>query len=485
MTAAEERSPGRTLSNLASLDFTRPGPAVVLAIVYLLTRLPWIGVGYGSDPDAARVAITADWFWRTGEFYPSRLPGYPLYELIASALFPFGPVVLNLSTLAVSFVGVLLFAAILKRLRVEPKGVLTLAFAFAPMIWINSSVTLDYLWGLTFLLAAYLAAIDRRWLVAGVLFGVAIGCRPTIAAMALPFFVLIVRERRRRPLIEFFAVAGIVSVIAFLPIIVNYRFGFLDFFDVRPTWGKFARTLGVEAFGLATMLGFIVIGLLSWRRFLRLPDLIRRDVHVAFALLAILLVFMSFFRLPLEEAYLTPMLPFLILIIARLFARPAVLAFCALLVIGGLVDFHTRSERGWTQPVAAIAAIRPQPGRVIVDYELRHHRLKVAKGMRALDLPPNSVVTAGFYYPIFVAQYRDELELTMPEGVRRDLIGPLSDLSEARDARGVVYIWLMSPGDARRYRAAGYRTYTMDLDGSDVLVTYENYLPQHERFGVR
>lgn len=482
---AAARSPGRTLSDLAALDFTRPGPAVVLAIVYLLTRLPWIGAGYGADPDAARVAISADWFWRTGEFYPSRLPGYPLYELIASALFPFGPVVLNLATLAVSFAGVLLFAAIVKRLRVEPKGVLTLTFAFAPMIWINSSVTLDYLWGVSFLLAAYLGVIERRWALAGVLFGVAIGCRPTIAAMALPFFVLLVRERRVRPMIEFFAVAGVTGLIAFVPIIVNYGFAFLDFFDVRPTWGKFARTLGVETFGLTTMLGFIVIALLSWRRFLRLPDLLRRDVHLAFALLAVLLVFMSFIRLPLEEAYLTPMVPFLILTVARLFARPAVLAFCALLVMGGLVDFHTTSDQGWTQPVAAFRAIRPQPGRVLIDYELRHHRLKVAEGMRTLDLPSNSVVTAGFYYPIFVAQYRDELDLTMPEGVRRDLIGPLSDLSEARDERGIVYIWLMSPGDARRYRAAGYRTYTMDLDGSDVLVTYENYLPQHERFAVR
>jgi hypothetical protein len=171
--------------------------------------------------------------------------------------------------------------------------------------------------------------------------------------------------------------------------------------------------------------------------------------------------------------------------VARLLARPALLAFCALLVMGGLVDFHSTSEQGWSEPVAAFAAIRPQPGRVLVDYELRHHRLKVAEGMRTLELPPNSVVTAGFYYPIFVAQYRDELELTFPEGVRRDLIGPLTDLSEARDERGVAYIWLMSPGDARRYRNDGYRTFTMDLDGDDVLVTYENYLPQHERFGVR
>jgi len=105
--------------------------------------------------------------------------------------------------------------------------------------------------------------------------------------------------------------------------------------------------------------------------------------------------------------------------------------------------------------------------------------------MRTLDLPPDSVVTAGFYYPIFVAEYYDDLTLTLPKGFRRGLIGPLTDLSEARDERGVTYIWLMAPGDARRYRERGYRTFTMDLDGSDVLVTFENYLPQHERFAVR
>ena len=43
----------------------------------------------------------------------------------------------------------------------------------------------------------------------------------------------------------------------------------------------------------------------------------------------------------------------------------------------------------------------------------------------------------------------------------------------------------MSPGEARRYRERGYRTFTMDLDGSDVLVTFENYLPEDERFAVR
>jgi hypothetical protein len=266
---------------------------------------------------------------------------------------------------------------------------------------------------------------------------------------------------------------------------LNYRLEFLSFFDVRPSWGKFARTLGVEAFGMATMLGLLGVALLSWRRLIELPARLRRDVHLAMAVLAILLVGMSFMRLPLEEAYLTPIVPFLLIGAARLLSRPALVAVCMLLVAGGLVDFHTGSAEGWSQPATAVMNLRPQPGRVLVDYELRKHRLHVAEGMRTLDLPPNSVVTAGFYYPIFLAEYYDELDLTLQKGFRRRLIGPLTDLSEARDERGVVYIWLLAPGDARRYREQGYRTFTMSLDEEDVLQPFELYLPEHERFAVR
>src|SRR5205823_4855240 len=142
-------------------------------------------------------------------------------------------------------------------------------YAFAPMIWINSSITLDYLWGVTFILAAYLAVLKGRPLLGGVLLGLAVGCRPTSALMALPFFVLLARERRPRPVLEFFAAMGVTSLLVFAPVMLNYRLSFLNFFDLRPTWGKFARTLGVEAFGLAPLAGMLVVALLSWRRLLR------------------------------------------------------------------------------------------------------------------------------------------------------------------------------------------------------------------------
>lgn len=472
-------------SALLTLDFTQPRAAVSLALLMLLSRLPWLVLGYGADPDTWRVAMSARYLWRHGEYYPSRLPGYPLHELTAAALYPGGPLLTNLATLIVSVAGVLCFTAILKRLRLEPKGLLTLAFAFAPQTWINSSITLDYMWGLTFVLAAYLALLVRRPALGGVLLGIAIGCRPTSAVAALPFAVLLGRQRRLGPLLSFGLAAALIAAIAFLPVWLRYGPAMFNFFDVRPTWHRVARTAGVDAFGLATVIGSLLVLTLSWRRLLLLPRLLQRDVHLAVAVLMLLLTAMAFLRLPLEAKYLTPVAPFALLAAGRLLRRQAVIALCLLLILGSLVDLHTTSPSGWRQPVEALAGIRPQPGRALVDYALRRQRLDIVAGIRTLDVLPHSVVTAGFYYPIFAERYGDDLTLILPKGFRSRLIGPLADGSAVLDDRDVVYVWQMTPADARRYRAAGYRTYTMDLDGRDVLVTFETYLPEQERFGVR
>ena len=47
------------LGRLASVDFTRPVAAAALGVVYIGSRLPWITLGYGADPDTSRVAISA------------------------------------------------------------------------------------------------------------------------------------------------------------------------------------------------------------------------------------------------------------------------------------------------------------------------------------------------------------------------------------------------------------------------------------------
>jgi hypothetical protein len=67
------------------LDFSHPLAFAALAILFVVSRAPFLGIGYGTDPDAWRVALTGYWLWEHHEYFPSRLPGYPPPEL-ASAL---------------------------------------------------------------------------------------------------------------------------------------------------------------------------------------------------------------------------------------------------------------------------------------------------------------------------------------------------------------------------------------------------------------
>ena len=45
--------------SLINLDFARPIAGVLLGVAFVLSRLPWVGMGYGEDPDAWRVAMSA------------------------------------------------------------------------------------------------------------------------------------------------------------------------------------------------------------------------------------------------------------------------------------------------------------------------------------------------------------------------------------------------------------------------------------------
>jgi hypothetical protein len=189
-------APRRWLDRALNLDFARAGPAAILSVIYLLVRLPWLWSGYGAETDAYRVALVALHLRQSGEYLPSRLPGYPVHELLMAPLVWLGgSVATNLATALVSLFGVLIFAGIARAVKAPAAGLLVIAFAFTPFLIVNSVATKDYMWALSFLLAAYLASIRRRPVLAGVLLGLGAGCRITTAAFALPLLVLYLTPR--------------------------------------------------------------------------------------------------------------------------------------------------------------------------------------------------------------------------------------------------------------------------------------------------
>src|SRR5688572_13728859 len=94
--------PKPVATRILDLDFTQPLAFAGLAVVYFILRLPFLNYGHGTDPDAWRVALTAHYLLDTGKYFPSRLPGNPLHELVTTLFIPGGWIATNLATAAVS-----------------------------------------------------------------------------------------------------------------------------------------------------------------------------------------------------------------------------------------------------------------------------------------------------------------------------------------------------------------------------------------------
>jgi hypothetical protein len=478
-------APGRGLlwNALLDLDFTRPWAAALLSVIFVGARLPFISLGYGSDPDAWRVAMSARYLLLHGAYLPSRLPGYPLHDIAMAALIWGGSTLTNLATVAAALAGVFCFAAIVKRLRLPAAGLLTLTFAFLPLLWPTSTETLDYSWALTLLLGSYLALLGRRPAIAGLLLGLAGGCRVTYLAFGLPLALLILQDGRPRDLLRFLGVMLGAWMIVFSPVWFRYGFSFWNFYDVRPGWGDFFRSLTEGSVGLLSLIVLVVCLAVSWRELRRLPRILSFEPQAgAWAMIALLALFV-FVRLPLQTYYLMPAAPFALLLLSRIVRKSLLVVVCLSLLLGGVVDVYTVSSAGWRSP-AALLGIRPAPGLILQEYQLRQQRLSLVQGVPSLKLPPGSVLTAGFYFPMVAEMFHDDLQLTLPDGYLKQ-VGPLTDTAQATAANGVTYVWLLSEGDARTFLLQGHQIYTLDFAReTNRPLEVRIYQADTERFGI-
>ena len=466
-----------------NLDFTRPWPAILLAVLFVASRLPWVRLGFGSDPDAWRVAMSARYLLEHGVYLPSRLPGYPIHDILTAGLLWGGWTLTNLATVVATLIGVFCFAMLVRRLQLPAAGVLTLTFAFLPLLWPTSVETLDYSWALSLLLVAYLALLNRKLALSGLLLGLAGGCRVTYLAFALPLLLLIWQRGQLREVVRF-AVAMLATwLVVFSPVWLRYGLGFWNFYDFRPDWGDFLHALTEGSIGLLPLIVLGVCLLLSWRRLRELPAIVRAEEQPSVWLMVVLLALFVFVRLPLQTYYLMPAAPFALFLLARLMRRPLLVVVCLALLLGGFVDIYTTSTRGWSSP-SALLHIRPTAGLVLEDHELRAQRLSLVRGIPAINLPSDSVLTAGFYFPMVAELYHEQLQLTLPDDYLRQ-IGPLTDTSTAAAPNGITYVWLLSQGDARSILLAGRQIYSLDFAReTNKPLEVRIYRLENERFGI-
>ena len=475
--AAPTRAGAAHLPLLRRLADVSAVPLIAFAIVFLAVRVPFLLGGYGADTDAYRVALSARYLWSAGEYLPSRLPGYPLHELTTALLIWGGAFLTNLATAVVAFVGVLIVDRIVVLLAVPGRGWLLVAMAFTPWLLVNSATTLDYHWSLTAMLGAYLAVIRRRPLLAGVLLGLAVGCRITAGAFLPPLVVVAVRQsgtdnhRRHGQLREALVFASatlVVAGLAYVPVLWTYGPRFWTYADSKVPADVAVQLVWQRALGAVGALVTVGVLMLSWRRLLRLPQLLRTDPHVLAWTLTVLIYVLLYLRLPVDAGYLVPVYPFAFLLVARVLARWALPVIVTAALLSGFVDLDVQRIEKLASP-SALGEVRPSWRVATFAHDLRARRRWQAFAGRIVQepVPPHSVVLTLGAFPVVTVDHWGQLRYAI---VERDLdaVSMLSDNGALwDDANEVVYLAVSGPQILERFRAEGYQIYRAEPEGAD------------------
>lgn len=277
----------------------------------------------------------------------SRFPGYPVHEILCALTGSQSYFLPNFITAIISGVGILFFAFTLKALRFKYIFLASSALAAIPVVYINSTITMDYMLALTFILIGLYLVVKNQPIGAGVMLGIAIGCRLTSGAMLLPFVIMIVRndgvQVNALRILKLILATFIVGMLLFLPVYIQYGFSFFTYYNTQyPEINRILYKLSLDVWGpvgffalvLATALLFLPSRITS-KRFL-FPRSVNEKYVVAW-LIAIDLYIVAFLKLPLEAGYLIPIIPFVILIFGKYLYDRAFILFASLLIISPFV----------------------------------------------------------------------------------------------------------------------------------------------------
>lgn len=295
----------------------------------------------------------------------SRFPGYPVQEWISALVWRGGPLALNALTALFCVASVVMLLGLLRRLGLRDAALAAIALAFIPVVYIGSVSAMDYLWALTFLLAAFRAALEGRALRSGLWLGVAVGCRMTSCVFLLPCLVLLLRGPKPVRLPRALAAAALATLLGvawYVPAFLRYGTEFLSYSEpggeqrsvfaflggiLKPSPAPFSLAL---ILGQGTVLVWGLLGCMAIALAVLAAPLVRRGgrsepelqgplpraVMPAVAL-AILLEAILYFRLPHDEGYLIPALPFALIVLAAWLPRTLFRATCTALLLSSFV----------------------------------------------------------------------------------------------------------------------------------------------------
>ena len=294
----------------------------LLLAAILLSRIPFLFAGYGSEEDAWGLILTARNIAHTGVYEVSRMPGHPVQELLLSACWNWSAPWLNFLTALAGVAGIGAFMAALRRMHIRNYLEAGAMLAFVPVITVNSTNVMDYVWALSITLFSWLAVTHNRYFLAGILLGIACGFRVTAGAMGIPLAILLFSNMKSvKPVLVMGLTTIFTCLICFIPAFEVYGASFFTYYEYFP-YPPFLKNVYKATFGAWGIGGMIVLtaGIAACLYHLRKqPQLIKNNsVILLMALSGLLLYSYSFIRIPQKAAFVIPIALFTVVAFAAL-----------------------------------------------------------------------------------------------------------------------------------------------------------------------
>jgi hypothetical protein len=348
----------------------------------LAAYLPLVFLGYGTDIDAANV-LRAGRSILHGDYEISRGPGAVPHEAATAVLDRIGgPILVNLAGVGFAVLAAWCVHRLLVRDGARWPAMATVVLVANPWFWIASTSVGDFTWALALSLAGCVAARADRRLLAGLLFGVAIGCRASSVLIA-GAWLLAERtgsgDEGDEPVLWRDTLVTVGTMVAigaacFVPpwLAAGRSRDFLDnqlaFVGWRVQGGRFL----VKNLATATLPGALVLvaggrwllaGLARWRA----------SRVVRFAVATIVLLEILFFRLPFKPVHLLPVVAATALLVgaARIGQRRWIAALVAAQLVAAFVGLTLAAPDVPDHATGGHLAVRIADGVLVNDVRCR------------------------------------------------------------------------------------------------------------------
>ncbi|MCZ7357640.1 MAG: hypothetical protein O8C65_11965 [Candidatus Methanoperedens sp.] len=368
----------RIEKDLLNYDLTNFPSVVILALIFFISRIPFINLGFSTfssktDYDTLSVVNSAFLIRYNHVYTVSRFPGYPLYEFANALFIQNGWIATNTATMIVSFISVVVFGKILNIFKIENRALLVIAFAFFPLLWINSVITMDYMWALMFILLGSYLAFKSKYSIAGIAIGFSVGMRFTSAFMIIPILFWAFSEKGNiREALAFVSISVITALLLFWPVFSKYELeflhgsGYLSTTPIMKPISMLSVSVGVsfnnmimELFGIVALIFLIFFVIFSPKN----RQFIERKQLLNFCWLTGFIFVSSYFIFPYKVPYLIPIIPWGLIAINEKLMKPYAIMVCILLLLNSIVAVEIVND--------GTPHIRLAAGTVIKNYEDR------------------------------------------------------------------------------------------------------------------